>query len=200
MKKPSHPLRPPHLNGRTAKAGFAARQRGVVLIISLIMLMVISLLATFSIRNAASSETVAGNARTTMLATQASEMALRYCETALALDRAGTPIAGFEILPAQAAPTPPLWTSVANWDQVTTDVNVVPISVVNQAGGSATYSRAPECMVENVRVPNGAGTAYVTTSTFVITARGFGPEVAADAARGRPIGSEVWMQSTVELQ
>ena len=38
-------------------------------------------------------------------------------------------------------------------------------------------------------------------SVLTITSRGFGPEVpAADNSRTRPIGSEVWLQSTLELQ
>ena len=46
-----------------------------------------------------------------------------------------------------------------------------------------------------------SGGALSTTSTYVITARGFGPEVpAVDAARSRPRGSEVWLQSTIEIQ
>jgi hypothetical protein len=45
-------------------------------------------------------------------------------------------------------------------------------------------------------MPTGAGS--VIPSAFVITARGFGPEVAADA--GRPKGSEIWLQSTIEIQ
>jgi type IV pilus assembly protein PilX len=177
----------------------SVKQRGVVLIITLIMLVVISLLATLSIRNAASSESVSGNVRTTMLAGQAAEIALRYCENYLVQVRLGTvTMATFPVV--QAAATPERWKSMANWDGSTSTPFTLPLDSVNQTG-SATFSRPPECMVENVPVVNSAGTALSTTSTYIITARGFGPEVAAaGVSRARPTGSEVWMQSTIELQ
>jgi Tfp pilus assembly protein PilX len=176
----------------------AARQRGVVLIIALVMLVVVSLLTTLSIRSATSTEKVSGNVRTTELAKQAAEIALRYCEDAVVQVNAGlitlpgTPT----ILDYQA---PPRWKDIANWDVPASDAFLVPKDFVNQATGAATFKREPECMVE--RIPVVASTGLLSnTSTYVITARGFGPEVAAaTAARGRPQGSEVWMQSTIEL-
>ena len=45
------------------------RQQGVVLVIALILLVLISLLAVNSVKNSGSSESVAGNVRTTELAT-----------------------------------------------------------------------------------------------------------------------------------
>jgi len=85
-----------------------------------------------------------------------------------------------------------------------TETFVLPLSLVNQAGmANTTYQRAPECMVEPLpmRVTDASGTSALnTTAAFVITARGFGPEVAAaDANRKRPTGTEVWMQSHIEL-
>jgi type IV pilus assembly protein PilX len=175
-------------------------QRGVVLIIALIMLVIISLLATLSMRNATSTESVSGNVRTTQLATQAAEIALRYCEAAVVQINGGP--GSLVSLPAiqdyRASPLLPLWQDTANWDSATSVALVVPTASVNQAGAGATFKRAPECMVERMPMVSTAG-ALTTTSTYVITARGFGPEVAADAARGRPTGSEVWMQSTIEL-
>jgi type IV pilus assembly protein PilX len=174
-------------------------QEGVVLIVALIMLVIISLLATFSIRNAVSTEAVSGNVRTTQLATQAAEAALRYCEDGVAQSFAGTPT--FTITPISAYAPSPRWQDLANWDGSTSVTNalviVVPTTVV---GGSATYQRTPECMVERMNVVNSSG-AVSSTSTFVVTARGFGPEVAAtDATRSRPIGSEAWMQSTISFK
>lgn len=180
---------------RTTRLNPARRQRGVVLIIALIMLVVISLLATFSIRNALSSEGVSGNARTTQLATQAAEIALRYCEDAIVNNmKSGTLLpAGLAVQPAQK---PPLGVDTANWDGTRTGVFVVPSASVNLA--SATFLRMPECVTEQVPVVNAASNGLTTTSTFLITARGFGPEVASGTAR--PEGSEVWMQSTLEVQ
>lgn len=185
-------------SSRPVRRGPRAAQRGVVLIIALVMLVVISLLTTLSIRSAVSTENVSGNVRTTELASQAAEIALRYCEDAVVQLNGGpgaltvTP----DILDYQA---PPRWKSPANWDVDPSDAFVLPTAFVNQASGAATYKRLPECMVERMQVVTASG-ALSTTSTYVITARGFGPEVADDPNRNRPQGSEVWMQSTIELQ
>jgi type IV pilus assembly protein PilX len=178
-----------------------AAQRGVVLIIALTMLVIISMLATLSMRNAASTETLSGNVRTTQLATQAAEIALRYCEAAVVQINGGS--GALAALPTiqdyRLPPLKPLGQDVTNWDIAASVALVVPIAAVNQAGAGATFKRAPECMVERIPVVAAAGTV-TNTSTYLITARGFGPEVPADAARGRPSGSEVWMQSTIELE
>ncbi|MDB5940515.1 MAG: hypothetical protein JWQ13_81 [Ramlibacter sp.] len=179
-----------------------APQQGVVLIIALVMLVVISLLTTLSIRSAVSTESVSGNVRTTELASQAAEIALRYCEDAVVQLNGG---AGSLALtpPILDFADPPRWKTMATWDGTTSGPFVVPTGYVNQATGTETYKRRPECIVERMPVvKTTAGvSALSVTSTFVITARGFGPEVAAaDAARKRPQGSEVWMQSTIELK
>ncbi|NMM09193.1 MAG: hypothetical protein HHJ16_02835 [Polaromonas sp.] len=178
-------------------------QRGVVLIIALVMLVIISLLAVSSMRNSGSTEEVLGNVRTTELATQAAEIALRRCE-GLAL--------GGGIPPAT---TPGQWRNLSTWDSTSTATIVLSLNEVNQPGLSSSYQRPPECMAEampvmltNLPVTSTGITGTVTytgtgmsnTQTFVITARGFGPEVAAaNASRSRPSGSEVWLQSYIEL-
>lgn len=185
-RKPPHPQR---------------AQRGVVLIISLIMLVVLSLLATLSIRNAASSETVSGNVRTTLLATQAAEIALQHCEK-WAAQLAGVATHG---LTDPVAPptvvgtaTTPNWQTLATWDGgASANVYVIPLTLINHDAAVPTYARAPECMIEKVSVVNSLNDA-TDTSTRVITARGFGPDEAG-AAKTRPTGSEVWVQSTIEF-
>ena len=172
-------------------------QHGVVLIIALVMLVVISLLATLSMRNATSSESISGNVRTTQLATQAAEIALRYCEDEVVKvqNNGGADPLGI----IQPYVDPPLWKdAAANWDVATSKAKIIPKDSVNQKDLGATFQRAPECMVE--RIPMVAVTGAITeTKNYVVTARGFGPEVADDTARGRPTGSEVWMQSTIEF-
>lgn len=176
-----------------------ARQSGVVLIISLIMLVIISILATLSIRNATSSEKVSANVRTTELASQAAEIALRYCEEAVQQITSGT--GTLTSLPTVLDyASPPAWQTITNWDGSTSAPFVIPDISVNQVDANVTFNRYPECLVEKVQVVDAAG-AVSTTSTYTITARGFGPEVpAVTAARLRPTGSEVWMQSTIELE
>lgn len=191
MKTNSLTHKPP----KPVYAGLSRRpkaQQGVVLVVALIMLIVISLLAAVGTRNAASSETVSGNIRTTELATQSAEIALRYCETAVQQIVSGT--GTLASLPTVSMPaSPPNWQDMDNWDGAgaATATFVIPASSVNTSTATVAFKRSPECQVERMTV----GTS--TTRTFVITARGFGPEVAAGT--GRPQGSEVWLQSTFEL-
>lgn len=180
------------------------RQQGIVLIIALIMLVVISMLAALSMRNSSSTESISGAVRATNLATQAAEIAMRYCE-----DSTREVVGGALIFPATSPSTftvanilppssPPQWQDLATWDSTSTATFVLPTASVNQAGLTVTFSRPPECMVEPL--PTLVSGALSNTTSFVITARGFGPEVpVADASRSRPVGAEVWLQSTIEL-
>ncbi|MEI8169007.1 MAG: PilX N-terminal domain-containing pilus assembly protein [Rhodoferax sp.] len=180
------------------------RQSGVVLIIALILLVVISLLAVTSLRNAGSSESIAGNVRTTELANQAAEIALRHCESStiqLATNIASTDPAFYTTDLAIAiisSINSVLWQSTSTWDSGTSTATYILPTSTFPVGSTTTYKRSPECMVELVSGTMPTGTASVTPSAFVITARGFGPEVAAGT--GRPQGSVVWLQSTIEIQ
>ena len=187
------------LRRRRQSPARAAHQQGVVLIIALIMLVVISMLATMSIRGATSSEAVSGNVRTTQLATQAAEVALRVCEGTLAAVAKDATVAPAGWVGALAAASPPRFKNLTGeWDiNPAPDVYVVDLTNVNSA--LVTFRRAPECMIEQLpTVTIASPTNRVdTTTTYVITARGFGPEVAN--TRARPEGAEVWLQSTVQL-
>lgn len=208
----THDSNPHNLAPATPAGAFGkpSAEQGVVLVIALILLVVMSLLAVTSMRSATSSEGISGSVRTTELAMQAAEIALRHCEaSATKVSR----ILGGDTTSAEAtysttlveanilrATTSVAWQSTATWDSSSTDTYVLPLSLVNQASmPMATYKRAPECMVESL-----TGTTPVAgTASYVITARGFGPEVPALAVattRVRPVGTEVWLQSTIELQ
>ncbi len=184
---------------------------------ALIMLVIISLLTAVTVRSAASSEGISANSRQTQLAAQAAETALRYCEqgvidvlsasTSTYVFNVSVPpsstsvvISGthFQTLISAATPTSMITT---NWDvanpTIANSILVLPTSSVNRSGITTTFSRPPECMIERLS----PSTSSTYSKNFTITARGFGPEVAAaDAARSRPVGSEVWMQSTLELK
>lgn len=199
----------------TSKSGlqpsqFLQPQRGVVLIIAMILLVVISLLAITSIRSAGSTANVAGNVRITELATQAAEIALLHCESSILevmTVESGSPSlykTTFKLSNISPASSSPKWQDMATWDSTSTAPYVLPLSLVNlnEATGktSKTYQRPPECMVEPLPVLLAGGTALDMKSSFVVTARGFGPEVeAADASRSRPAGSEVWLQSNITI-
>ena len=181
-------------------------QHGVVLIVALILLVIISLLAVTSMRGASSAESISSNVRTTELATQAAEIALRHCEKAAIrhtkvtlggstdADLLNYDVQGLDNTKMIWADTADQWRNMATWDSAATSTYVLTTTTL----GSGTYKRSPECMVESL-----TGTTPVSTSAaFIITARGFGPEVPAltSTTRIRPVGSEVWLQSTIEIE
>ena len=170
-------------------------QQGVVLIMSLVMLVIVSLLAITTMKSALSSESVSGGVRLNQLAHQAAEMALRHCEDAVfnnANNTAPLP-SGLSIQEFSAKPG---WQGGSTtWDQNNPAIYVLPLTDVNNNG--APYQRPPECLVEHLAAD---GTPARNT-VFVVTARGFGPEVAkvGDSPDRRPKGSETFLQSTLEL-
>jgi type IV pilus assembly protein PilX len=198
------------MSPRSNRTGTSA-QNGIVLVLALIMLVVISLLTALAVRNATSSEAVNSNVRQTQLASQAAETGLRYCEDALInLVAAGTVTYSFTSPPSSATVSldasliqdmvtgTPTSMVAANWDTPTAGykILVIPTSSVNRAGITSTFNRPPECIIDRLS----PSTSATYSKNFTITARGFGPEVAsADNARSRPVGSEVWMQSSLEL-
>jgi type IV pilus assembly protein PilX len=175
-------------------------QEGVVLVVALILLMVLSILASVSVRGASSTEQVANQTRLKALAQQAAEAALRFCEVQVqsnALD-------GTKGFVPQAAPvgagTKYSWETLANWDATdaatnpfvaTGNLKNVAFSAAGDAGANTYFKRPPECMSQYLTVGN--------TKVFVTTARGFGPEVAAKDGTV-PKGSEVWLQSVVTMK
>jgi len=218
----------------------AQSQHGAVLIIALIILVVISMLAVTSIRNASSTVSVSGNVRTTELAIQAAEIALQHCERSvlqiLTVAAGGTDgyVTTFSDDKILSEAQPPNWQNITMWDGTSSKVYALPLSMVSQTGMVATtYKRAPECMVERMIVakvvaktvpavpavpagPGGEPSAVPAVpavpakydidpdsdvdpdSSFRITVRGFGPEVEKGA--GRPVGSEVWLQSQIKIR
>lgn len=204
----------------------AHSQHGVVLIIALVILIVISLLAATSIRNASSTISVSGNVRTTELANQAAEIALQHCERSVlqvvTVEAGGSDhyVTTFQAENIFPEASPPNWQNKTVWDSTPSKVYSLPLSMVNQAGMVATtYRRAPECMVERIVIaktvakpmPGEPGEPDVPAkydinpdsgadpdSSFLVTARGFGPEVERGA--GRPVGSEFWLQSQIKIR
>lgn len=168
-------------------------QQGVVLIVALIMLMILSVLASISIRGASSTEQVANQSRQQALARQTAETALRFCEQQVQL-YAANPATGFA---PQAAPvgagTPYGWETMANWDTLAPSANLKTVAIASSgdAGTKLYFTRQPECMAQ-----------YLTpadTKVFVTTARGFGPEVGANDGSA-PRGTEVWLQSVITMK
>ncbi len=170
-------------------------QAGVVLIMSMVMLVIVSLLVATAMKSALSSESISGSVRLNQLAHQSAEAALRFCEDAAIKTLSGTPVSGFSI---QAQSSSLQGNSTTIWDDTSsTAVYALALSSVNNNG--QPYKRPPECIAEQL-APAGSAKADML---IAITARGFGPEVAplqSGATNRRPAGSEVFLQSTLELQ
>jgi len=196
-------LNPPVLKKPTRLDCYRNRKQGqcgVVLVLALVLLVAISLMAVASLRNAGSSESVLGHVRTTELATQAAEIALRHCELSLlkVLDGKSSYDTTFKFDDILPASTPARWEDLTKWDKwdgISTKPYLLSLSTLNQPNMTVTYKRPSECMVERLSDMQSG------VSSFVITARGFGPEVvAADNHRNRPVGSEIWLQSHIHIQ
>ena len=178
-----------------------------MLVVCLVFLLVISLTAAVTVRRATSSDAVAANARTQALALQAAEAGLLYCERLLMRPEApaappeevsmAAPVNVAVNVPADApakADEPFLWEALQNWDGAGSAARVreVPFADSSAGGANRYFKRPPECMAQYRQADN--------TATAVITARGFGPEVAqADSSRSAPRGAEIWLQTVVEL-
>jgi Tfp pilus assembly protein PilX len=185
------------LAGRSAGPAARARgSRGVVLVVTLILLVVIGISSTVAIRSAMVGDQVTNNMRTQNLALQAAELALRYCEDqvlgvtgAVSVKAAGN----------TGGDNPTDWATLSRWDGTTPQAVSVPTSLLTATASTSTtsisYTRAPQCMVEELRFPQQRGA--IPERAFLVTARGFSPDYRRDAGGNAAAGSEVWLQSTV---
>lgn len=183
-----------------------AQQDGVVLIVALLLMMVLTILASTSIRGASSAEQIANQDRQKALAQQAAEAGLRRCEKlvqAYRLDNTkNVPALGGLIPDAAPGAAAYNWEISAGqnfWDSAPGPIapQIVAFAAAGDGvGGNGLYfQRPPECMSQYSAVGN--------TNVVITTARGFGPEVgpAPIPKNGTlPNGTEVWLQSVINMQ
>jgi Tfp pilus assembly protein PilX len=171
----------------------------VVLIVALIMLVVIGLASAAVMRNSMNADMVSQNAKRQTQATQAAQMALRYCES-LAINT--IPLNTY-VKPAAAAGVSELWNGFSNWPtptepgssttpNVTTGLVSVPTSVLapNASTTVDKFRYAPQCMSQ-FRTVGGK-------NLVVVTARGFSSDYQASSGR-TTAGSVVWLQSVLRV-
>lgn len=174
----------------------ASRQDGIVLVMALVMLILVSLVATVAIRRATSGEQVSKGMRTQTVAFQAAETALRYCEDQIIKGGASGPVPAPVPLDGSA---PALWKTRSNWalSQGTASAGqaiAVGTSVANSADSAARQLPVlPRCMAESLRLPDEGQ----QLEAFLITAVGYSPDYRATSAGMPETGSEVWLQSTI---
>jgi type IV pilus assembly protein PilX len=178
-------------------------QRGVVLVIALIMLGVIGLTTSLAIRSVTLGDRIGNNIRTRQMAYDAAEVALRWCEEQV--------ITRSALLPelAEIADLNPVtsvnaaWRNIANWNNATP----IPLNllVINTQGlnvqpyGAGT---TPLCLAQQMSLRNEPGATLKDLDRAVqVTARGFSPDFVNRAnANGQARGTEVWLQSNMVIR
>lgn len=188
---------------------FPVRQRGISLIIVLILMVVIGLTSAAAMRSATSGQRLTNNVRTENVAQQYAEAALRYCETELqradpvvaggqarpnSLLRAVIPVNDMTVaLPRTTWEQPAAWTGAAGVGDAITRTTLNQTQFFSAGLSSYLPAKAPECLVEVQRI--GAPAFTVT----VVTARGFSSDYLADGAGNTTKGSVVWLQSILNM-
>lgn len=170
--------------------------RGVSLIITLIMLVIIGLTAATAMKTATSNERVVNNLRLQNLAQQYAEGALRYCEVELAKPSALRIVPSLKDASITVTPfTAPNWNKTETWLASPALAARVTDTFVSSANSSFKPATLPQCYAERHVYPPSNGTVTVVTS------RGFSPDYQADGTTGETVnGSVVWLQSIVTLK
>lgn len=168
------------------RASSASRQHGVALVVALVVLAVIGLTSVAVMRGALNSDLLANHARVQSFASQAAQLALRYCESELVKK---TP--AIAVLAANAVGTTGHWEDFGKWFPEGGDAETVPDAWLKTADSSiANSQRHPQCLAENSPLGGGA---------YIVTARGFSPDYSEDDKGRTQTGSVVWLQSQVLL-
>ena len=169
----------------------------MVLPIALIMLVIISFAGLMAARNSASHEQFSNNMRTTQVARQTAEAALRYCER-VAIDHAENEGAGFSesskiVTTVLASDSESdiktgTWNTKSNWDD---GANLIPVTlslgdtVTDEA--KARYAKnTPGCIIQQL-----------ADDRYLITSRGLSNDAQLDADGQLESGSEIWLQSVL---
>lgn len=177
------PCMPRPASGRFSVAG---QQCGVALVIALVVLAVIGLTSVAVMRGALNSDLLANHARIQGFASQAAQLALRYCESELLKK-----VPAIAVLDATPTGTPGQWEDFGQWFPEGGAAQTVPDAWLKTADSSiADSQRPPQCLAEHSAL---GGAAYI------VTARGFSPDYSEDAKGRTQTGSVVWLQSQLLL-
>jgi Tfp pilus assembly protein PilX len=167
--------------------------QGFVLVVALILMGVMGILSTASIKLALQGDTVATGLRSVNLTSQAAEIALRWCELQARLADAGNLSGQVVVQGVQGVGTaaPALWQTVNTYQA--NAVNI-PGTVMNSAG-LTNFPVLPQCLVEfDHSVSYDLSSSSTAKSrVYLSTVRAFSPDYIRQG--GDRIGSEVWLQS-----
>lgn len=165
--------------------------RGISLIIVLIMMIIIGITASTAMRSATSEQRVTNNFRMEGTAQQYAEAALRYCEWNFSLATAARPEAALQTANVTGTTTAAsAWETAANWAAGSAILVTVPAARISD-GNTPVPGTLPQCLAELQTMGNPAFTVTV------ITARGFSPDYVANADGTTKQGAVVWLQSFI---
>ena len=160
------------------------REKGIVLPVALIMLLVLTFAGLMAARKSSTYEQVSNNLRTNQVARQAAERGLRYCEKAVIEQVTGETTAfgtviKDKVFTAELADDQAStleggeWNTISNWAKDAT--NLVEIDDADD--------KSPTCIIQ-----------AMSSNRYLITARGLSGDAVTDAGE-LTSGSEVWLQS-----
>lgn len=175
-------------------------QRGIVLVVALVMMAVIAVSSAIAIKLSMSGGMIASSLRGNNLAMQAAEAGLRWCELQARLAVRGQP--SQVVIQGETLPDQELWRTLGNFSN-NAIVTVAP-QVVLATNGLINYPRMPECVVQrqSLRPPLAAETPGLPSAkdqneVLLITVRGFSPDYRRNG--NDSTGGEVWLQSTLYI-
>lgn len=189
------------------RSGRCRRERGVVLVITLILVVILSLLGTFAIRNATQTERSINGIRSAEVAREAAETALRFCEQVAIFDGDGKDYTEYGATDARGrivattigseVDTTAAWRTEANWMDSSANVIEVPIAYFKKDIGSNTAASQlrirPRCLIQRID-----STSTPKLTGYLITARGFANNANFSGTTGKSTqGAESWMQSVL---
>lgn len=170
------------------------RDRGVVLPIALIMLVIVSFAGLLAARNSATFEQFSNNMRTNQVARTAAEDALRYCERVARASVEGSAAFGSDptrinstvVIPndTEAAISAGIWNTRSNWVAGAANLITYNPQFDGNVQTSAQLRNDPTCIIQSM-----------VNDRFLITARGLSNDAAVDGNGLLTAGSEVWLQS-----
>lgn len=189
------------------RSGRARSERGVVLVVSLILIVILSLLGTFAIRNATQSERSINGVRSAEVAREAAETALRFCEQIAMFDGDGKDYSEFGTsglrtkiiaVPTVASEldTSAAWRSADSWKGDSAIAVPAAYSTKNSGGtvddDAAALTTAPLCLIQKI------DNTTTKLQGYLITARGFANNASFNSTTGKTSqGAEAWLQSVL---
>ena len=170
-------------------------ERGVVLPIALIMLVIISFAGLLAARNSATFEQFSNNMRTNQVARTSAEDALRQCEriarasvednAAFAADVGRIEDSTVISADTEEAIREGIWNTRANWAEGAANLITVTPEFGDDVQSRAQLRNPPTCIIQ-----------AMVNDRFLITARGLSNDAQVDDDSGLlTAGSEVWLQS-----